>query len=311
VALELRPSWCLDDETAKELIELGAWTSADGTPALNRDGDHWRPGEPVLLQRQVQLRVDAVDVRRKLGLRPGAVVGIGSRWTCRRTSEAGTHEGGPEPLALTTDVTLDLAIPPHIGGTVELETCLIVRWTTDDRPPHSCPDGAMIWSDGWSVGKPERTLLLEGAELRIPVRSVAFSSYFGQPSGALWAVDLDPSVALDDVLSNVVTVLLNREVLDRDFKNGDEQGDASLLPSASAAGIQVDLLRSLTAALVDELDGNERWQDMEDGTVGALLVRHLAESFGGVQAGLDNYRDDQPVFTRQLWHRFAPTSWRA
>jgi len=310
VVLELRPSWCLDDVTAKELIGLGAWSSADGMPALTRDGDHWRPGEPVRLQREVQLRLDVVDIRRKLGLRPGAVVGIGSRWTCRRTSEAGTHQGGPEPLPLTSSMILDLEIPPHIAGTVELETCLLVHWTTDDRPPHACPDGAMIWSDGWSVGRPERTLLLEGDEMRIPVRSVAFSSYYGTPSGALWAVDLDPSVALDDIMANVVTILLNREVLDRDFKNGDGDGDASLIPSASAAGIQVDLLRSLTAALADDLDGSEQWQDMEDGTVGSMLIRHLAESFGGVQAGLDNYREDQPAFTRQLWHRFAPTSWR-
>lgn len=311
MALELRPAWCLDDSTALELLELGPWVTEDGRPALSRDGDHWKPGESVVLRRDVGLRVDAIEARRRLGLRPGAVVGIASRWTCRTTSEAGTHEGGPEPVPLTANITLDLAIPPRIGGTVELETCLLVHWTTADRPPHSCPDGAMIWSDGWSLGRGDRTILLEGAEVRIPVRSVPFAHHFGQPSGALWAIDLDPSVALDDLLPNVVTVLINRELLDRDFKDDDGEGDAALIPPSAATGIQVDLLRCLTAALDEELDGDERWEDMEEGTVGAMVVRHLAETFESVDAGLVNFHDDQAAFDRELWNRFAPTSWRS
>lgn len=310
MVLELRPSWCLDDETASELFEFGPWMTPGGIPVSALDGDNWKPGEEVHLQRQVQVMFDAVEVRRKLGLRLGAIVGVGSRWTCRRTSEAGTHRGGPKPLALTTDMTLELAIPRDIGGSIELETCLVVNWVVRDRPFNSCPDGAMIWSDGWSTNKSQRSLLLEGAELRIPVRSVAFSSYFGAPSGALWALDMDPSVALDDLLSNVVTVLLNSDVLDRDFKNKEGEGDASLIPEYVSAGIQVDLLRCLTAALSDDLEGDERWEDMEDGSVGALVVRHLTESFGSVRSGLDNFGSDQPAFSRHLWHRFAPVAWR-
>lgn len=311
MALELRPGWCLDDDIVRDLLDLGEWTTDSGTQALDRDGDHWKPGDPVRIHRQVSLRVDPVEVRRQLGLRPGAVIGVACRWTCRTTSEAGTHVGGPAALPLVGDVAITLEVPSQIAGSLELETCLLVRWSTEHRPPNACPDGAMVWSEGWSVGRAERSLLLEGSEVRVPVRSVAFASYFGQPSGALWSIDLDPSVAMDDLLCNVVTVLLNREVLDRDFKDREGEGDASLLSRAAAAGIQVDLLRALSAALVEELEGDEDWREMEDGTVGAMVVRHLTETFESVQGGLANFSDDQPAFARELWHRFAPTTWSA
>jgi hypothetical protein len=311
VALELRPAWCLDDSVVEEILEIGAWVTKDGRPALGRDGDDWKPGEPVGISRVIRLKDAPADARRRLGLRPGAVVGVACRWTCRTTSEGGTHVGGPAPLPLADNLTLSLEIPSNIAGSIELETCLLVRWTTDDRSPNSCPDGAMIWSEGWNINRSERTLLLEGSEVRIPVRTVAFANHYGQSSGALWAIDLDPSVALDDILSNVVTVLINREVLDRDFRNADGEGDASLIPAHAAAGIQVDLLRSLTAALKEELDGDEDWHEQEEGTIGAVVVRHLTETFDSVEAGLADFSEDQPAFSRRLWDRFAPSFWGA
>ena len=307
--LELRPAWCLVEETLDDLIELTPWVVDDGQLAIDQDGDHWSPGAGVRLSREVVLRVDPVELRQRLGLWPGAQVGIAGRWSCRTTFEGGAHLDGPSPLPLESTMTLCLDVPERIGGSLEFETCLVVKWTSDERGPNSCPDGAMVWSDSWSLGKVERTLLLEGSESRVPVRSVAFAAHFGRPSGALWAIDLDPSVSLEDLISNVVTVLLNREVLDRDFRAGTEEGDASRLPDSATAGIQVDLVRALNAALSGELEGDEDWREMEDGTVGAMIVRYLAETFESVEAGLANFADDEPSFNRELWHRFAPASW--
>ena len=114
-------------------------------------------------------------------------------------------------------------------------------------------DGALVWSDGWTNPIRERTILLEGAETRIPVRTVSFDQHFGEPSGALWAIDLDTSIEPDDLLANVVTVLLNKDVMIRDFRGANGEPDARKIPTSSLAGMSVDLVRSLTAALVEEL----------------------------------------------------------
>lgn len=312
MALELRPAWCIDDRVLEELVHLGPWTDADGGLALERDGDQWKPGESLQLRREITLLVDPFELRQQLGLWPGAQIGVAGRWSCRTTFDGGTHTDGPSPIPLVDTVAMTIDLPKRIAGFVELETCLLVKWAADaDRPPTSCPDGAMVWSDGWSTPKPERTLLLEGSEVRIPVRSVSFASQFGQSSGALWAIDLDPATALDDSVSNVVTVLINREVLERDFRSSSAAGDAGAIPDAAATGIQVDLVRALTSALLDELDGDDDWRDLEEGTVGAMVVRYLTEAFGSVEAGLRNFEEDDPSFSRELWHRFAPTSWSA
>lgn len=309
MALELRPSWCLDDSKLSDLVEASPWKVDGGGLVRERGGDDWKPGQTMRISRDVTLLVKPKELRRSLGLAPGARVGLAGRWACRATEQGGTHVDGPIPVPLKDTVTLTLDIHEHVGGSVELETCLVVKWDTDDRPPSSCPDGAMVWSDGWSLAQAQRTLLLEGSELRVPVRTVPFDAQFGRPSGALWAIDIDPSTSLEDVVPNVVTVLLNKEVLERDFKSSAGEADAALLPASAAAGIQVDLVRALVASLVDELDGDEDWQEMEEGTVGAMIVRYLIEAFGSVDAGLSNYTTDEPVFSRELWHRFAPTSW--
>ncbi|MCU1365754.1 MAG: hypothetical protein JWN39_1393 [Ilumatobacteraceae bacterium] len=154
-------------------------------------------------------------------------------------------------------------------------------------------------------------MLLEGSQARIPVRSVDFDQYFGEPSGALWAVDLNASIEPDDLLANVATVLLNKEVLQREFMGSDGEPNAALLPASSLAGMSVDLVRCLTATLRDDLASADEWTDLPDGSVGAMLVLRLTETFGSVSAALTDFEYDQPAFTRELWNRFAPDSWRA
>jgi len=309
--LELRPPWCLTDDDLGDVIKMGLWTSPDGDPALSRDGDDWRPGETVRLSRTVKLEVDLIDLRRRLGLRAGAVVGVAARWSCRSTTTAGVHATGPAPIGLTANNVLIIDVPSTIAGSLEVETCLIVNWTTLDRPTGSCPDGALIWSDGWTIPPRDRTILLEGAQARIPVRTVSFDQYFGQPSGALWAIELDPSIGVDDLLSNVVTVLINKEILQREFRGADDEPDAAMLPPSTLAGMSVDLVRSLTATLREELAGDDDWTELADGSVGAMLVVRLTETFGSVSDALANFENDQSTFSRELWNRFAPDSWRA
>lgn len=309
--LELRPAWCLTDEAVDEVMTFGPWTDHEGVPAYGRDGDDWRPGDILRLHRTVKLGVDPVDLRRRLGLRAGAVVGVAARWSCRSTSTAGVHSDGPTPLGLTPDTHLMIDVPASIAGSLEIETCLVVNWTTPERPTASCPEGALIWSDGWSVPARDRTILLEGAQARIPVRTVSFDQHFGQPSGALWAIDLDPSIGPDDLTANVATVLLNKDILQREFRGVADEPDAALLPPSALAGISVDLVRVLTAALSEELDGSEDWTELADGSVGAMLLLRLTEAFGSVARALEVFESDQPTFSRELWNRFAPDSWRA
>ena len=262
------------------------------------------------MARSVELKSDPLDARRQLDLTAGQVLGIAARWSCRATSTAGVHLGGPAPIPLADTVSLTLDVPADIAGSIEVETCLVVRWTVDERPTDACPDGALVWSDGWTRPIGERTILLEGAETRIPVRTVSFEQRFDKPSGSLWAIDLDTSIEPDDLLANVVTVLLNRDVMVRDFRDADGEPDPAQLPPSALAGISVDLVRVLTSALAEELEGNEDWTDLAEGTVGRMLVLRLTEAFGSVATALADHERDQPAFSRGLWNKFAPDTWR-
>jgi|GEM_PF-6267548 len=310
--IELRPGWCLADEAVHEAICLGDWIVEDtGQPAFANDGDDWKPGDSITIVRSVEFKINPLDVRRQLDLAAGQVLGIAARWSCRSTSAAGVHAGGPTPIPLADNGSLTLDIPAGIAGSIEVETCLVVKWTVDDRPTNACPDGALVWSDGWTNPIRERVILLEGAETRIPVRTVSFAERFGEPSGSLWAIDIDTSIAPDDLLANVVTVLLNRDVMVRDFSDTDGDPDPMQLPPSTFAGISVDLIRVLTAALVEELEGDEDWADLMGGTVGQMLVLRLTEAFGSVAIALADHERDQAAFSRHLWSRFAPDSWKA
>lgn len=314
MSIDLLPSWCLTDESVKSALDLDDWM-VDGVPMSARTGDDWTPGEELTVTRRVTpLGKDPADLRRTLGLGVGQVVGVAARWSCRHTFMGGVHEGGPFPVRLDGETVLTLNIPADIAGTIELETCLIVIWTTSDRPVGSCPDGSILWSDSWQSPIAERTLLLEGDESRIPVRSLAFDQRFGRASSALWAIDLDSSISLDDRLPNVVTVLLNEEVTARDFRGVDGRPDVSKIPDATLVGIKVDLLRSLTSILQEELEeGN--WEnlrdlaDFEDGSVGQAVGLGLIQAFGSTASAVNVYRHDVATFDRELWNLFAPKSW--
>ncbi|MEP1123401.1 MAG: hypothetical protein ABJH68_05865 [Ilumatobacter sp.] len=99
--------------------------------------------------------------------------------------------------------------------------------------------------------------------------------------------------------------------MDRDFHDANGDPDPATLPPSSLAGISVDLVRVLTAALAEELHAVEDWTDLADGTVGQMLVLRLTEAFGSVSGALADHEHDQPTFSRRLWNRFAPDSWRA
>lgn len=310
MAFELRPTWCPTDGEVDRLFQFGSWMTGMGTEALLNDGDDWRPGQSLFISRDVELRQDLLSVRRDLGLAAGQAIGVAARWSCRATGSAGVHDGGPEPLALADHVRLEMSIPARIAGSIEIETCLVTSWSTSERPDGASPAGALLWSDGWAVASRDRTILLEGDEARIPVRTVAFSEWFDQPSGALWAIDLDTSLELEDRLTNVASVLINRDVLERDFLGPDQMPDASRVHAVAQAGMSVDLIRCLTARLIDDLPESDNWQDYEDGSVGAMLNARLLASFGSVDAAVDCFRDNQETFARNLWDSFAPNSWR-
>lgn len=314
MSIDLLPSWCLSDESVKSALDLDDWM-VDGVPMSARTGDDWAPGEELTVTRRVTpLGKDPADLRFTLGLGVGQVVGVAARWSCRHTFMGGVHEGGPFPVRLDGETVLTLNIPADVAGTIELETCLIVIWTTSDRPVGSSPDGSILWSDSWQLPIGERTLLLEGDESRIPVRSLAFVQRFGQASSALWAIDLDSSISLDDRLPNVVTVLLNEEVTERDFRGVDGKPDVSKIPDATLVGIKVDLLRSLTSILQEELEEGY-WEnlrdlaDFEDGSVGQAVGLSLIQAFGSTASAVNVYRHDVATFDRELWNLFAPKSW--
>lgn len=311
VALELRPSWCLPGDSVSQLISIGPWQDESGSEVSTRDGDDWTPGEPLLLSRELSLVVDPIDLRRDLGLRAGAAVEVGVRWSCRATALAGVHNGGPSGLDLTNTNRVVVEIPPTVAGAVELETCVVVRWPHGSIPHGGVPDGGLVWSDSWDVAQRERMVLLEGSEVRIPVRNASFAGHYGEPSSALWAIDLDPSIEPDDLVSNVVTVLLNLDVLEREFRDIDDTPDPSQIPKAALAGISVDLVRSLTSVLLDDLEDADHWHDYSEGSVGAMLAIRLAEAFGSPAVARVAYLEDHAGFSRRLWDLFAPDQWKA
>lgn len=311
---ELRPSWCVGYEEVESLINFGKW-EVGGSPAFDLHGDDWQPGERITVVRTFVRQSEPVDLRRRLGLTTGQIVGVGARWACRATSTAGVHVGGPGPLKLLGEVeSITLEIPAEIAGSIEIETVLIVKSTSVAQQPDAIPDGSVLWSDGWTLPAQERTILLEGSEARIPVRSVSFAHHFGEASSALWAIDLDPVISLDDFVANVVTVLLNKDRTAKDFPGADGEPDVSKIPSSLLAAMNVDLVRSLASSLREELL-ETNWahlQDLasfEDGTVAKLLGIHLIQTFGSVTDAMKTLQNDVPLFDRRLWDLFAPKSW--
>lgn len=315
MTIELRPSWCLTEAAVENALDIGPWMIGD-KPALERDGDDWQPGETVTVTRNIQLNLSPIDLRRGFGLEAGQGVGVVAKWSCRATSSAGVHAGGPDPIRLIENSNLTLEIPALIANSVELETSLIIDWHGGDQKGSKIPAGSVIWSDGWATPSHERSILLEGDQARIPVRSVSFKEKFGEKSSALWAIDLDTTVAFEDLLANVVTVLLNSDVTSRDFPGKDDEPDLSVIPDSVLCGINVDLVRSLMGSLLEELSSDdfaslEDLLDFEEGSVGRILGLHLITAFGSSNRAAEAYRIDVQTFDRKLWGLFAPKTWRS
>lgn len=307
--IELRPAWCVDDSTVDENIELEHWVDDNGRLALARTGDDWTPGEGLALTRKVRLRVSPGELRRNLGLQAGAVVGIAARWACRATSTAGVHDEGPHPRPLTEDLDLSLTIPASVAGSLELETCLVVGWRDGTGGVGKCPDGGIIWSDTWSAVPGQLRVTLEGSEFRIPVQTVSFQERFGERSNALWSIGLDAGIDLTDIIANVATIYVNRDVVARDFSPRDGDHDLRLLPSMSQAAMNADLIRLLTSTLREQLTEHSAAATYPDGTVGQILTLNLDGAFGSVSAALRSDNEDPSGFIRALWSHFAPDSW--
>jgi len=309
--LELRPGWCLSDDEVSQVLTIGDWRSDGGHKVSDLDGDDWKPGETVALHRSVSLEGTLIDLRRGFGLPTGQSAGLAAAWKCSATAVAGVHVGGPAPVPITQDLeSLVLEVPQGIGGSLELEMC-IVSLKASGKAKSAIPVGAVLWSDSWTTPNSDRTLLLEGDETRLPVRTVSFQEYFGQASSALWAIDLDTTIESDDLIANVALVLLNKDVLEREFRDTDGQPDAARLPPSALAGISVDLVRTMTAVMLDDFDASDDWAELAPNTVGATLVLRLTESFGSVDKAQAAYENDQPTFCRELWNRFAPNAWGA
>ena len=168
-----------------------------------------------------------------------------------------------------------------------------------------------MWSDGWEAPPSDREILLEGSQLRIPVSTVSFKERFEGTSSALWFIELDVGIEPDHLVSNAVGVLLNADVLERDFKSSAGEADASLLSGTIIAGIQVDLFRMLTGALKEQLAEVGEWEECGDGAVGPLVRDRLLQSFDSLETALATFDESQPDFTKRLWDSFAPNSWKS
>jgi hypothetical protein len=205
---------------------------------------------------------------------------------------------------------LSLTIPSTIAGSLELETCLIVTWNGVAPGTGQCPDGGLIWSDGWSAGPDDAQVVLEGSEFRLPVHTLSFRERFGEALEAVWTVDLDPDIELSDLLANVATVYLNQDVLARDFRSPSGEPDAGALPGVARAGINVDVLRLLTIGLSETLRAHVPNSSYPEGTVGRILTVNLDSAFGSVASALQCCEEDPARFSRLLWSHCAPEHWR-
>ena len=184
------------------------------------------------------------------------------------------------------------------------------RWNQQGDAAADCPAGSLLWSDSWSLAPASREVLLEGSELRLQVETISFNDKFPSKSGALWYIELDPSIEPHNLFSNVVTIFINADILKRDFKNELGEPDSSRIPASLIAAIRVDLYRLLTHALQSDLEEPDYWDECPDGAVGPALYAHLEEAFETVQAALACFSDEPADFSKRLWDGCAPNSWK-
>jgi hypothetical protein len=305
--IELRPKWCVSQETLSELLELAPWKDEAGAVISKRTGDDWTVGQGIRLSRTAKV-LDPENILSRLGLRPGAAVGLAVRWSCRATAMAGTHDGGPAPMPVQDSMCLTLDLPPVLAGSLEVETCLIVIRQTSFHEEGSCPVGAVLWSDAWETPAHERAVLLEGDETRIPILSVSFKERFRGDERALWSVEVQEPVDLEDLLANVVTVYLNEDMLKKHFASEEGLPDPMRLPTMAQTAISVELIRQLTASVAAELEVLESPGSWGRGTVGEVLCKNLGIAFGSVEVAFDVFKNDGASFSRRLWSHCAARS---
>lgn len=316
MALELRPEWCLSTSIVNSVLTLDPWVDHYGKEIDSDSAHGWIPGNLVRLKREIRRNVSPQQLAREFGVSDWRVVAVAARWSCGATSHAGVHVGGPAPLGLRprTTLTLDIAVP--LAHKIEIETLLLFVGSTA-ATNGLIPPGSVLWSDSWDGAKADRTMLLEGDRARVAVRSVSFRERFsGERSSALWAIDCDSVVALDDSFVNVITVLINTDITrtTRRFLGEDGEPDLKRLPNWVISNIQISIIRTLTGLLIHEL-AEVNWisagdlQDFEEDSVARILGLELIGVFGSIAGAVNAFRDDGPYFERRFQSRFAPNDW--
>jgi hypothetical protein len=301
--VELRPTWCVQGASRPDGLSLGPW-QVDGAPAEEFDGDDWTPGQVVRATRVVEI-ADGVDAfRRWLGLPSGTRLGLGVRWYCQATSHAGTHVSGPSPLPLAESFEVAVELPAEVAGSVAVETALLLG--SVDRRTAGGPDGGVIWADTWT--NEDATVQLEGDEHRIPVLRVSFGKRYEDASSALWTIEVDHGAESDDVLSAVCSVVLNEDVLARDFADRLGAIDENRLSDAQVAEIRADVIRTVCRTIDHELDELDP-DDHLPGTVGDIIGGQLVECFGSTATAARELRDDPASFDRRLRSHLSPMRW--
>lgn len=310
MVLELRPTWCLSDKQVDDLFSIDDWLDEGGNTAVSLNADNWSPGQPIRLTRWMASEKGPNELRQLLGLPTGTRLSLAARWICRTTSDAGTHQGGPEPLPLDGPTTLVLDIPRTIAGSVELETNLLAATSGATDDPLAPAGGALLWSDSWAVPSRQRTITLRGDEMRIPVRRTAFAERFSNTTNALWAVEVDAVTDLYDPVANTVTIFLDEDALRRDFPDREGEPDAGRLPAFVETAIRIEMATALFEVLRADLEDQPDVDSLPDGSVGQLVTQIALSVFGSTDEALEAYENEPVSFTRHLRSTFAPKSWK-
>lgn len=300
---ELRPTWCVQGESSPDGLNVAPW-QVNGAPLEQFDGDKWTPGQVVRATRIIEI-VDGVDAfRRGLKLPSGTRLGLGVRWYCQATSHAGTHVSGPSPLPLAETFEIAVELPAAVAGSVTMETALLLG--SVDRRTAGGPDGGVIWADTWS--NDDVAIELEGDEHRIPVLRVSFKERYENASSALWTIEVDHGAVGDDVLSSVCSVVLNEDVLARDFADRLGTIDENRLSDAQVAEIRVDVVRTACRTIEHELEDLDPGDHLP-GTIGSIIGGQLIECFGDAATAARELRDDPASFDRRLRSHLSPMRW--
>lgn len=293
--IELRPGWCHQGDGVPAGLTVQPWRiSPDGIP-LDSDLalDRWEPSATIEIERAVEVDPDAL--RSTLGLPMSARFDVAASWYCSSTSLAGTARNGP---ALAVDgageLILRVTLDGAVAGTVDLETCLLLR---DDG--RGGPSGRLVWSDNWETAADgrSRSVILEGDMMRLAIVPVSFDGYLRpEARHALWHIDIDPDAQPEHPFTASVTIQVNADVLD-----ADHGGDLSALSDDVVGAMRVDLLRAVAYRFLPE------WEepDPEVGSLGAVLVELALATAGGWQNARRTIEDRPTEFDAAVRSMFT------